>query len=98
MTTRRSTGNAFFSNGRSEVQIPACQIGHSLPTAHHRCNISLKGDVLPWRNDTGIGRANSLHASAYYNEYNKRFDLIKMATVKQVLWQTLLFTILPVLH
>ena len=27
-------------------------------------------------NDAKMGLANSLHASAYYNEYNERFDLI----------------------
>ena len=46
-----------------------------LPTARHRCDISSKGAVLPGRNDAEMGPANSLHASAYYSEYNKRFDL-----------------------
>ena len=45
-----------------------------LPTARHRCEISSKGAVLPGRNDAEKGPANSLHASAYYNEYNERFD------------------------
>ena len=49
-----------------------------LPTARHRCNISLKGAVLPGRNDAEMGPANSLHASAFYSEYNKRFDLIDL--------------------
>ena len=31
---------------------------------------------MPRRNDTEMGPANSLHAPAYYSEYNKRFDLI----------------------
>ena len=47
-----------------------------LPTARHRCNISSKEAALPGRNDAEMGPANSLHASAYYSEYNKRFDLI----------------------
>ena len=45
-----------------------------LPTARHRCNISSKGAVLPRRNDAEMGPTNSLHASAYYREYNERFD------------------------
>ena len=47
-----------------------------LPTVYHRCDISLKGAVLPGRNDVEMGPANSLHASAYYSEYNERYDLI----------------------
>ena len=47
-----------------------------LPTTHRHCDISLKGAVLPGCNDMEMGTANSLHASAYYNEYNERFDLI----------------------
>ena len=46
-----------------------------LPTARHRCDISWNGAVLPGRNDAEMGPANSLHASAYYSEYNERFDL-----------------------
>ena len=46
-----------------------------LPTARHHCDISSKGAVLPGRNDAEMGPANSLHASAYYSEYNERFDL-----------------------
>ena len=34
-----------------------------------------KEAVLPGRNDAEMGPANSLHASALYNEYYKRFDL-----------------------
>ena len=33
-----------------------------LPTARHRCDISLKGAVFPGRNDAEMGPANSLHA------------------------------------
>ena len=47
-----------------------------LPMARHCCDISSKGAVLPGRNDVEMGPANSLHASAYYSEYNERFDLI----------------------
>ena len=47
-----------------------------LPTARHRCDISLKRAALPRRNDAEMGPAHSLHASAYYSEYNERFDLI----------------------
>ena len=34
-----------------------------------------KEAVLPGLNDAEMGPANSLHASAYYREYNERFDL-----------------------
>ena len=47
-----------------------------LPTARHRCDVSSNGAVLPGRNDAEMGPANSLHASAYYSEYNERIDLI----------------------
>ena len=45
-----------------------------LPTARHLCDISSKVAVLPRRNDTEMGPANSLDALAYYNECNERFD------------------------
>ena len=45
-----------------------------LPTARYRCDICLKGAVLPGRNDVEMGPANSLHALAYNSEYNKRFN------------------------
>jgi len=32
--------------------------------------------VLPWRSDAEMGTANSLHASAYYGEYNERLGLV----------------------
>ena len=47
-----------------------------LPTARHRCDISSKGAVSLGRNDADMVPTNSLHASAYYSEYNERFDLI----------------------
>ena len=54
-----------------------------LPTARHCSNISSKGAVLRGRNDAETGLANSLHASAYYSEYNERFefDLIWYSSV-----------------
>ena len=54
-----------------------------LPTASHRCDISSKGAVLPRRNDAEMGPANSLHASVYYIEYNKRLGLILCMALKQ---------------
>ena len=45
-----------------------------LPTARHRCDIFSKEAVFPGRNDAEKGPANSLHALAYYSEYNERFD------------------------
>ena len=46
--------------------------------ARHRCDISSQGAVLVRRNNAEIGPANSLHASAYYSEYNEKFELIKV--------------------
>ena len=54
-----------------------------LPTAHHCCDISSKGAVLPGRNDAEMDPANSFHAPAYYIEYNERFDLILCMALKQ---------------
>ena len=72
-----SSGNAFVSGaGGLRFKSGADQIGHVLPAARHRCDISSKGAVLPGRNDAEMSPANSLHASAYYIEYNERFDLI----------------------
>ena len=47
-----------------------------LPTARHRCDIFSKGAGLPGHNDAEMGPANSFHASAYYSEYNERFDFM----------------------
>ena len=44
-------------------------------TTARNCYISLKEVVLPRHNDSEMGPANSLHASAYHSEYNKRFDI-----------------------
>ena len=54
-----------------------------LPTARHRYDISSEGAMLPGRNDAEMCSANSLHASAYYSEYNERFDLILCMALKQ---------------
>ena len=45
-----------------------------LPTAHHRCHISLKEAVVPGPNDAEIGPSNLLQASAKYHVYNERFE------------------------
>ena len=49
--------------------------GTVFPTAYHRCDISLKNAVLPWRNDAEMCLTNLLHALAYYSKYNEKFDL-----------------------
>ena len=56
-----------------------------LPTAHHRCDIPSKETVLLGRNDAEMSPANSLHASAYYSEYNEIFDLISIAKMHKIL-------------
>ena len=71
-----SSGNAFVSGAVGlKFRSRARQIGTVLPTARHRCNISSNGAELPKRNDAEMGPANSLHASAYYSEYNERFNV-----------------------
>jgi len=37
--------------------------------------------VLPWRYDAEMGIDNSLHASAYYGEYNKTFGFGLIAII-----------------
>ena len=59
--------------GRSNFGL--VKLDTALPIVRHCCGISLKEAVLPGRNDAEMGPANSLHALAYYNEYNVRFDL-----------------------
>ena len=54
----------------------AGQIGHRVANARHPCDVSSKGAVLSRHNDAEMGPANSLHASAYYSEYNERFDFM----------------------
>ena len=45
-----------------------------LPTARHRWDLSSKVAVLSGRNEAEMDTANSLHASAWYSEYNEKFD------------------------
>ena len=48
-----------------------------VPTTCQGCNISSKEVVLPGSNNAEMGPANSIHPSAEYSEYNKRFNLFK---------------------
>ena len=57
----------------------------ALPMARHHCDILSKGAVLPGRKDAEMGPANSLQASAFYGEYNERFDLIFIAKMHKIL-------------
>ena len=70
------SGNKFvFGAGGLRFKSQAGQIEHSVangsPSLRHFFKKSCVG-VLPGHNDAEIGPANSLHALAYYNEYNKR--------------------------
>ena len=56
-----------------------------LPTARQGCDISSKEDVLPGRNEAKMGPVNSLHALAYYSDYNERVDLIWQFIMNNVL-------------
>ena len=77
LTASWSSGNAFVSGaGGRRFILGLVKPDTVLPTARHRCDISSKGAVLRERNDAEMGPANSLHAPAYYSEYNERFDLI----------------------
>ena len=75
-----SNGHAFVSGaGGRRFKFRAGQIGRSVdngltPLGH------FERIVLLGRNDAEMGPANSLHASAYYSEYNERFDLIRFLT------------------
>ena len=74
---QRYTGNGFvFGAGGLRFRSRPVKLVIVLPTARHRCNISLKGAVLPGRYDTEMDSANSLHASAKYSGYNETFDVI----------------------
>ena len=42
-----------------------------LPTAHHRCNNSIKHAEFPGRNDAEMSPANSLLALAWYSEHDE---------------------------
>ena len=67
--TRSSLGREVWDSNLGLVKSDAV-----LPTFRLRFDISLEETVLPGRNDAEMGPANSLHVSAYYIEYNKRFD------------------------
>ena len=58
-----------------------------LPSTRHRCEISSNKALLPVHNGAELGPANSLYASAYYSEYNERFDLM----YSTVYWHFLFF-------
>ena len=70
-----SSGNAFVTGeGGLRFKYRAGQIGHSVandssPLQH------FKRTMLSGRKDTEVGAVNSLHSSAYYSEYNERFNL-----------------------
>ena len=60
-----SSGNAFVSGaGGLRFKSRANQIERSVTNGSLRCDISSKEAMLPGRNDTVMGAANSLHASA----------------------------------
>ena len=72
-----SSGNTFASgSGGLRFKSRAGQIGRSVANGSPLLRYFFKGAVLFRRNDAEMGPANSLHASAQYSEYNKRFDLI----------------------
>ena len=56
----------------------------ALPTARHHCDILSKEAVLLGCNDAKMGPANLLQASAFYSEYNERFDLIFIAKMHKI--------------
>ena len=71
-----SSGNAFVSGaGGRRFKSRAGQFEHSVangsPPLQHFFE---KSCVARRRNDAEMDPANSLHASAYYREYNERFD------------------------
>ena len=82
-----SSGNALVSGaGGLRFNSRTGQIGHSVTNGSPPLRHSSKGAVLPGRNDAEMGPAHSLHASAYYSEYNDRFDLsfrFKLISLKQ---------------
>ena len=70
-----SSGNAFVSGvGDLRFKPWAGQIGHSVANGSPPLRYFFDETVLPGRNDAKIGPTNSLHALAYYSEYNERFD------------------------
>ena len=71
-----SSGNKFvFGAGGLRFKSRACQIEHNVangsPPLRHFFKKSCVG-LLSGHNDAEMGPANSLHALAYYREFNKR--------------------------
>ena len=59
--TSRSSGNIFvYSAGSLDSNLSHVKSNTELPTARLRCDISLKGAVLPGHNDAEINHTNSL--------------------------------------
>ena len=60
-----SSGNSFVSEAGG-LNLGQAKLDTVLPIARHRCQISSEGEgaVLPGRNDTEMGLAKSLRASA----------------------------------
>ena len=82
-----SSGNAFVSGaGDLRFNFGSIKSDIVLPMAGHRCDISSKGAVLPGCNDAEMGPANSVHALAYYSEYNERFDFFVFFVRNRFLW------------
>ena len=63
--------------------------------ARHRCDISSKRAVLPgrtgaemaqWPNDAEMAPANSLRASTYCSEFNKKFDFDIFSVTQRILF------------
>ena len=60
-----SSNNVLVSGaGGLRFKFPAVQVEYRAANGSPSCDITLKGAVLPWRNDAEMGPANSLHALA----------------------------------
>ena len=78
-----SSGNAFVSGaGGLRFKSRAGQIGHSV-AKRLATTVAFFG-VAHRRNDAEMGPANSLHASAYYSEYNERKKRTVVIFLKQI--------------
>ena len=72
-----SSGNTFVSRaGGLRFKSRAGQIGHSVANGLLPQRQFFERSWVARRNDAEIGPANSLHASAYYTEYNEAFYFI----------------------
>ena len=70
------TVNALVSGaGCLRFKFQAGQSAHSVACSLPPLRYFFNGAVLPNHNYAKIGPANSLHASAFYSEYNERFNL-----------------------